>query len=162
MFQSARLKLTTWYLLIIMVISLAFSFVIYAGSTNEYGRLLRMQKFHQDHPEFQLRILQGNNIQIEQLPEPSPVDTQVIEDAEFRLLERLGIVNLIILVLSAGAGYFLAGRTLKPIKQMVDDQNRFITDASHELNTPLTSLRTGIEVNLRDKKLTLSKAKEVL
>lgn len=162
MFRSARLTLTAWYLLIIMIISLAFSFVIYAGSTNEYGRLLRMQKFHQEHPEYQLRILQGNNIQIEQLPEPSPVDTQVIEDAELRLLERLGLVNLVILVLSAGAGYFLAGRTLAPIKQMVDDQNRFITDASHELNTPLTSLRTGIEVNLRDKKLTIAKAKDVL
>lgn len=45
---------------------------------------------------------------------------------------------------------------------MVDEQNRFITDASHELNTPLTSLKTSIEVNLRDKKLNLVGAKDVL
>ena len=161
MFQSARLKLTAWYLLIIMVISLAFSFVIYAGSNTEFNRILRIEKFHTEHPEFQLR-LQGNNLQIQRLPEPELPDKQVIEDAERRLIERLAAVNLIIFVLSAGAGYFLAGRTLRPIKQMVDDQNRFITDASHELNTPITSLRTGIEVNLRDKKLTLAKAKDVL
>ena len=60
------------------------------------------------------------------------------------------------------AGYFLAGRTLRPIKNMLDEQNRFITDASHELNTPLTSLKTAIEVNLRDKNLSLKKAKDVL
>lgn len=162
MFQSARLKLTAWYLLIIMVISLAFSFVIFAGSTNEFDRVLRMQKYRSEHPEFQLRILKGDSVQIERLPQPWAPDPQVLEDAELRLLERLIGVNLIIFVLSAGAAYFLAGRTLRPIQQMVDDQNRFITDASHELNTPLTSLRTGIEVNLRDKKLTLPKAREVL
>jgi signal transduction histidine kinase len=60
------------------------------------------------------------------------------------------------------AGYFLAGRTLRPIKNMLDEQNRFITDASHELNTPLTALKTSLEVNLRDKKLNLDKAKKVL
>jgi len=45
---------------------------------------------------------------------------------------------------------------------MLDEQNRFITDASHELNTPLTSLKTSIEVNLRDKNFNTGKAKEVL
>ena len=45
---------------------------------------------------------------------------------------------------------------------MIDEQNRFITDASHELNTPLTSLKTSIEVNLRDKNFNNEKAKDVL
>jgi two-component system phosphate regulon sensor histidine kinase PhoR len=45
---------------------------------------------------------------------------------------------------------------------MLDEQNRFITDSSHELNTPLTSLKTSIEVNLRDKNFNIDKAKEVL
>jgi len=162
MFHSARITLTAWYLLIIMAISIAFSGVIYIGSTSEYGRVLRMQKLRSEHPEFQFRILQGNQVQILQETTPFNPDPQVLEDAEMRLLERLIGVNIIILVLSAVAGYFLAGRTLRPIKQMVDDQNRFITDASHELNTPLTSLRTGIEVNLRDKKLTLAKARAAL
>jgi signal transduction histidine kinase len=69
---------------------------------------------------------------------------------------------LAILGISTGGGWFLAGKTLKPIKEMVDEQGRFITDASHELRTPLTSLKTEIEVNLRDKKLTLEEAKKLL
>jgi len=45
---------------------------------------------------------------------------------------------------------------------MIDEQNRFITDSSHELNTPLTSLKTSIEVNLRDKNFNKERAEEVL
>jgi signal transduction histidine kinase len=45
---------------------------------------------------------------------------------------------------------------------MLDEQNRFVTDASHELNTPITALKTSLEVNLREKKLNLEQAKEVL
>jgi signal transduction histidine kinase len=162
MFHSARLKLTAWYLLIIMTVSIAFSAVIYFGATGEIDRVLRLQKFHIEHPEYQIRVFGGRIVQLEQIDSPLAPDPQVLENAEVRIFERLVGVNLIILVVSAIAGYFLAGRTLRPIKQMVDDQNRFITDASHELNTPLTSLRTAIEVNLRNKKLSLEKAKEVL
>lgn len=162
MFYSARLKLTAWYLLIIMIISIAFSAVIYVGSTGEIDRVLRLQKYHMQHPEYQIRVFGGNVVQLEQIESPFAPDQQVLENAEARILERLIGVDLIIFIVSAVAGYFLAGRTLRPIQQMVADQNQFITDASHELNTPLTSLRTTIEVNLRDKKMTAAKARGVL
>lgn len=162
MFRSARLKLTAWYLLIIMAISIAFSAVIYYGATQEFDRILRMQRYRIEHPEYHVRIVPGLPWQIEKEPELPEPDPQVIAEAKLRVLESLIGVNLIILIFSTLAGYFLAGRTLKPIQEMVDEQNRFITDASHELNTPLTSLRTAIEVNLRKKDLTLPDAKNVL
>ncbi len=152
MFKKARLKLTAWYLLIIMLISISFSVVIYHALSFEFNRILRMEKLREEGilalPRRGIRTMT-----------PSP---EVVKEARNRLVGILGLVNLGILFFSGAAGYFLAGKTLKPIKEMVDEQTRFITDASHELRTPLTSLKTEIEVNLRDNKLNLNQAKKIL
>jgi signal transduction histidine kinase len=162
MFHSARIKLTAWYLLIIMLISISFSVAIYRVLTSELDRVERVQR---------LRIERGLSEQPRMIPpfdmrdESSRLlilDPNLVEETKNRLLVMLGLINLAILATSSGAGYFLAGRTLKPISKMVDEQNRFITDASHELRIPLTSLKSEIEVNLRDKKLTLTGAKNLL
>lgn len=162
MFHSARIKLTSWYLLIIMAISIAFSTFIYIEASHEFTRILRAQRAHVN-----IRIIQQTPF-TDTMMQKTPIyitqqdADQVVNDERTRVLESLIEINIVILLLSAFSGYFLAGRTLKPIQKMVDDQNRFITDASHELNTPLTAIRTTIEVNLRNKDLSLTKAKEVL
>ncbi len=160
MFHKARLKLTAWYLLIIMAISIAFSFFIYSGAQREFNRLLQIEKTHleSDSGQVRVRFLPNGTV----IADSATVDTDVVSEARTRVLIALVDVNVIILILSALAGYFLAGQTLKPIQEMLDEQHRFITDASHELNTPITSLKTAIEVNLRNKNLTAKKAKEVL
>lgn len=156
MFHSARLKLTAWYLLIIMAISFAFSLFIYFGSTREFDRILRVQRYRLNNPA-RIRVFQSD------IPLPiNPPDPDVIEEAKTRVFEGLLGVNIVILIVSSVAGYFLAGRTLKPIAKMVDEQNRFITDASHELRTPITSLRAEMEVGLRDSTLTLQGARDLL
>jgi two-component system sensor histidine kinase CiaH len=162
MFHSTRLKLTAWYLLIIMAISISFSAFIYFGATREYDRILRIEQYRIQHPNPPGRIIQRPFGEIDPFPLSSQADNELVEWARLRVLEALFGINVIILFLSALAGYFLAGRTLRPIKNMLDEQNRFITDASHELNTPLTSLKTSIEINLRDKSFNTEKAKEVL
>lgn len=152
MFHSVRIKLTLWYVIISMSISLFFSGVIFATLhdeliRNERRMLFELQLMRDIHPRSNPVYVMKKNI------------NQMTERAvAFRLL----YINGIILGLSSLAGYFLAGRTLRPIKEMVDSQNRFVADASHELRTPLTSLRTAIEVNLRDKSMTLAQAKTVL
>jgi len=90
------------------------------------------------------------------------VDKQLIREARARLIASLIILNAFIIAGSGVAGYFLAGRTLKPIHDMLEDQSRFVGDASHELKTPLTSLRSEIEVYLRSKKNTLDEANMIL
>lgn len=149
MFKSTRIKLTAWYLLIIMLISLAFSGVIYEMLTFELNRVERTHR---------LRIEHGFP---QSLP-PLFLDPSLIAETKNRIRNTLAIVNLGILGASAVAGYFLADRTLRPIQQMLEEQNRFVADASHELRTPLTSLKAEIEVNLRNKKLTLSEAKNLI
>ncbi len=49
MFRSARIKLTAWYLLIIMLISISFSVSIYKVLTSELDRVERMQRLRIEH-----------------------------------------------------------------------------------------------------------------
>lgn len=147
MFRKARVKLTAWYLVIIMFVSICFSVVIYKALTFELNRFERVQRARIERMFFE---------------RPRPFDRDVIEETKNRLKIFLILINLAILGGSSVAGYFLAGRTLKPIADMVEEQNRFITDSSHELRTPLTSLKTEIEVGLRDEKLNLEEAKKLL
>ncbi len=154
MFEKARLKLTAWYLLIIMVISIGFSLVIYRVLDTELTRVERTQRLRQE------RMFSINFNPLS--PRTPVIDPEVIEESKSRLSAILLLANLGILGAAGILGYFLAGRTLKPIREMVDEQNRFIADASHELRTPLTSLRSEIEVSLRDKKLNLLGAKDLL
>src|SRR3989304_6174610 len=132
MFKSARLKLTAWYLAIIMLISVLFSLVIYQGATLELRRMERIQHFRQESSESFRRFSMPAFV----------LAPEVVEETKQRIRLALVTINLMILAASGAVGYFLAGRTLKPIQEMVDEQNRFITDASHELRTPLTSLRS--------------------
>lgn len=157
MFQKARIKLTAWYLLIIMLISMSFSVAIYRTLTAELDRLARVEESRQERRLPQIIPGQEPN----ELA-PALLDPDVIAETNQRLILRLFLINLLILAGSAVAGYFLAGKTLKPIGDMMDEQNRFITDASHELRTPLTSLKSEIEVNLRDKNITIDDAKKLL
>jgi len=159
-FHSARIKLTAWYLLIIMLISISFSVAIYRVLASELNRVERMQRVR-----IERRLPESGQI----LPNPEGItprsfflDPELIAETKNRLWVILIFINTMILGASTGLGYFLAGRTLRPIKEMVDEQNQFITGASHELRTPLTSLKTEIEVNLRNKKLTLDEAKKLL
>lgn len=153
MFHSTRLKLTAWYLVIIMVISCLFSIVIYRGINTEFSRFERFQSARHERLEQEIGL---------PVPLTNSFDPQLIADARNRLKLTLLLINLGILTVAGAAGYFLAGRTLKPISDMVEEQNRFITDASHELRTPLTSLRSEIEVNLRDKNLNITEARKLL
>ncbi|MBI3341647.1 HAMP domain-containing histidine kinase [Candidatus Curtissbacteria bacterium] len=156
MFHSARIKLTAWYLLIIMLVSITFSTIIYQGIVREVERFDRAQRVR-----IQRRLLEQTGDLQSPLPMPSS-NPELVKEAEQRVLALLFFINAIILLVSGGLGYLLAGYTLNPIKKMVEDQNRFIADASHELRTPLTSLKSSIEVFMRGKTANPKEVKELL
>lgn len=142
-------------MLIIMMVSLLFSVVIFIGVNRELSRFERLSQLRRERG--------GEGFLIPMPPRGLPIlDPEVIGETRNRLVAVLVLVNLGILGISGAAGYFLAGKTLKPIAQMMDEQNQFIADASHELRTPLTALKTTTEVALRDKKLTFKQAKALL
>jgi len=150
MFNSARLKLTAWYLLIITLISVAFSVVIYRMLTLEVDRFAQMQRTRIE------RRFRDNN-----LP-PMVMEPELIEEVKQRIILNLVIIDGTIILISGVLAYFLADKTLKPIQEMMNEQNRFVSDASHELRTPLTALKSSMEVYLRDKKPSTGETKSLI
>jgi len=142
MFKTARLKLTAWYLLIIMFISLSFSGLIFQIVSREINRFARAPRFR--------------------VEENFLFNEDLVVEARHRVLLSLLEINGLILLTAGSLGYFLAGKTLKPIEAVLEEQKRFIGDASHELRTPLTALKSMLEVSLRDKKITLPEAKSII
>lgn len=151
LFESATLRLTAWYMTLLMLISILFSFVLYEVATNEFNRALR------PIPSTSTSL---------QLTTPQPFDTQTreqrVRESTERLIGSLVIFNLAVLVGGTAVSYFLARRTLQPIKEAHDSQARFASDAAHELRTPLTVMQTEIEVSLRDTKASSKEQRETL
>ena len=52
----------------------------------------------------------------------------------------LGLVIVFVMI------YFFSGKVLKPVSESYEKQKRFITDASHEIKTPLTIIDANTEV----------------
>lgn len=155
MFHSATLKLTGWYLLILMAISLLFSITIYNVATGEVGDRLN---------DFQSRLEQPGV-----MPDTDPnhrlfsaFRNSQREVANRNIWATLVYVNLFILFGGGVLSYLLARRTLRQIEESHEAQSRFVSDVSHELRTPLAAMRAELEVALRDKKLPKEEMRELL
>src|ERR1700740_2530604 len=117
MFHSAVVKLTAWYLLILMSVSLLFSLTLYNVATNELRNRIN---------DLQNRI---------EAPDLSPYapnhrlfmaysDDQR-EVTAHNILITLAYVNLLILLGGGALCYLLARRTLHDIEKSHDAQSRF-------------------------------------
>ena len=68
------------------------------------------------------------------------------------LLELFGIISLVILILSFIVINIMSKYAIRPFIDNAEKQKRFITDASHELKTPVTSIITSTDVLMMDDK----------
>ncbi len=63
-----------------------------------------------------------------------------------RLLMSLGITGVLEIALIAGTGWWLTSKALQPIERSFLQLQQFTADASHELRSPLTAMKTTVEV----------------
>ncbi|MBI3486457.1 HAMP domain-containing histidine kinase [Candidatus Daviesbacteria bacterium] len=125
-FTKARLKLTAWYILISFFMLAIFTFAAVQAEQRAFRRI---------------QTVLGN-------PTTRPRLTSLLEirinEFEDNYRARLLTFDAISLLISAILSFFLSGRTLRPIREMLIKQQEFAADASHELRTPLTTI--GMEI----------------
>ena len=78
--------------------------------------------------------------------------TDISESNEF--LRNILITLILVLILSTTAIFFLSlyisNRFIKPVEESLKKQKQFISDASHELKTPLSIIASNMEVLLHN------------
>lgn len=153
MFENATLKLTLWYLAIVMFICLFFSVIIYQISTSEVKTRL-----HIVEERFEMPLLPIGD----QRNDYTTFQKRQLEEAQANLFIALFYSNLSILLIGGIGSYILARRTLEPIEEFQDAQARFTSDASHELRTPLAVMKSELEVAKRSKTMTKEDMRELI
>ena len=154
MFKSATLRLTGWYLLVLMSLSIVFSVVIFQVASSEVQTRLE---------RFQTSLQQSRDFDFAPPPiQAADLRNREVNKATANISVELLYVNLFVLIAGGFVSYFLARRSILPIERAHESQSRFTSDASHELRTPLAVMKTELEVAMMDKKATVQDLKEVL
>lgn len=123
MFARARRALAIRYLLLFVVVLLIFSAIFVAVLA------LALQPAFDIAPEISndeaARLAYGRTLQA--------------------IVIALLLADALVLAVVGLAGYYLADRTLRPIRDAHDRQRRFVADASHEMRTPIAAIRSTAE-----------------
>lgn len=124
-FRQARLKLTAFYALSVFLIVVVFSLGVYFFySGNIVGNI----------------ELEGENAVSERA-----LEQEFVNSARQGLKATLLGVDLSATLVAVIAGWLLAGRTLRPLQTSMQKHRRFVSDAAHELRTPLSVMKAGLE-----------------
>ncbi len=146
-FSTPTIRLAAIHLAIIMLMSIAFSVVLYHASDRQLARPL--PQFGGMNDSLMGRFNGDIRSAIEER----------FNQTRQELAVRLVWINITTLLLGGVVSYVLARWSLRPIEESMEAQMQFVSDASHELRTPLTVLQTSNEVALRKKKLTEKEAR---
>ena len=160
MFQSARLKLTLFYLAILLGFSLLLTLGFRAFVQAEFNHANDVQRgaVHDIGQQYQDQFDTPSVWQPDRSFER--IQRAQAQQTQNRLTHEALWLNIGVFVVGGLVSYWYAGRTLRPIQEAHEKQKRFTSDASHELRTPLASLRLENEIFLRQKSFTDTEVRE--
>jgi signal transduction histidine kinase len=137
LFNRAVLKLAALYTAVLVILSLGFSVAFYHATSHELSQPYALPD------EISQSIAGGDNVNL--------YIRRHDDQVRSRLVLELARINIAVLVVGSVVSYLLARQTLQPINDAMTAQSRFVSNASHELKTPLTAIAMENEVLLRDK-----------
>jgi signal transduction histidine kinase len=127
MFRRARLRLTGLYIALFALVLLVFSVVFYVA----FVTVLQ--------PDFDIAPELSND-EVAQVAYSTAIE---------RIAVGLAIADVAAVVVVGGAAWLLATRTLDPIREAHQRQQRFVADASHEIRNPLAAIKSSAQAALR-------------
>lgn len=134
-YKRAVILLTIYYTIGVCVILFIFNFLVYGLFSNSIKP--------KDH-----EIIE-NSINKSSL---NDLNDNNIEEIQENLINILLTSDFMIVFLTIILAYILSKKTLSPLEESYKKQTRFISDAAHELRTPLSVMKAGSEVILRNKR----------
>jgi signal transduction histidine kinase len=116
-----------------------------AGKVGE----ITLQRDTPDDKTLRVHALRFDLAPGEQLVAVAVADRVELEDRYADLIAAFAGVAFAALVLVAAGGFLLVRKSTEPIERSIVFMRRFMADAAHELRTPITVLRTRVEVALQ-------------
>lgn len=118
----------------------------------------RFAKFSYDGEALPLIDLQNQLVRVKEIVVIANVDPEI------RLLHTVVLVStvgtLLVFLIIIGVGYFLARQALIPINESWEKQELFVSNASHEMRTPLAVVRAHAELLLHSPDHTIEQESE--
>lgn len=125
LFSRTRLRLTGIFAASIFVVLVLFSVGVYFGFAKNLDPNVEYE---------------GTSAK-----EERALEQKVLAEAGRRLAVILIVVDLSGVVVAAVVGWVLAGNALAPVQSAFRRQRQFVSDAAHELRTPLSVMKAGLE-----------------
>lgn len=153
-FLQARIKLTILYVLLLGAVLILFSYILHnqveqgvSAQVKLVSEGMKSQEYTQKKSHKMLEKSEHRsreNGEEHSYESDNPYEhlgalfTQNFEHTLWRL-------NYIILLFGTFLAYVLAGKTLRPIEEKMQQQTQFIADAAHELHNPLSAIKAATQ-----------------